>query len=89
MKSLKNACKKRGITLEELHKRSGINLSYIQKISHDPYTNVSIKMIERIYKATGVTPFEYLEIEQELFKKNKYDINQSMPEEGDKSLFNK
>ena len=58
--SLKSAAKARGFGLYKLSEVCDISISQLYLIERNPLVNVGIVVIEKIYKATGIRPSEYL-----------------------------
>jgi hypothetical protein len=69
MKSLAKLCEKNKTTLTALAKASGIHLRTLNKISIDPNQNVTIRVIQAIYDASGFNPWQYLNIKKAIFNR--------------------
>lgn len=60
MNFLKRASKKRGYSLHQLSRVTGLSVSILYAIDHDPEINVTIRTIMRLYVVAGLKPEEYL-----------------------------
>ena len=59
MQRLKKACDKRGITIKELAKRAGLSEINLYHLNCNSKKNITLEIVDDIYKASGITPYEY------------------------------
>ena len=62
--TLTKACRKRGISLYSISKRGGVSFRVLYMLAHNPQTNITIKTMSKIYKASGIKPEEYLDFDR-------------------------
>ncbi|NKQ39512.1 MAG: helix-turn-helix transcriptional regulator [Methanosarcinales archaeon] len=60
MKTLAKLCEENNMTLITLAEKTGLHLRTLSKISANPNTNITIRVIQAIYNAEGFSPHQYL-----------------------------
>ncbi|MBX5459051.1 MAG: helix-turn-helix transcriptional regulator [Thermogemmatispora sp.] len=63
---VREIAQQKGISQSRLSRLADLNVGMIQRIFHDPYTNITLTTLEKLARALRVDPSELIELEPPL-----------------------